>query len=123
VEKIKSKELAEFRTAALKSQGGRCGICKLPCSLQQAVVDHDHGTGEIRSVAHRGCNSLLGKLENNAARFGVVSRLSEFLHGAARYLMSPPGTGLIYPTHKTSEEKRTARLQRAKLLRKKKDGG
>jgi hypothetical protein len=68
----------------------------------------------VRGTLHRSCNSLLGKVENNSARFGVRS-LPEFLHGAAAYLQkhSTNITGLIHPTHKTDDEKRLARNKKA----------
>ena len=69
---------------------------------------------------HRSCNSLLGKLENNAARFGVRDRdMPAFLHGAASYILKHRTniTGLIHPTHKTDDEKRIARNKKAVAAR------
>ncbi len=75
----------------------------------------------MRGTLHRSCNALLGKVENNSARFGVKN-LSAFLHGAASYLQkhSTNITGLIHPTHKTDDEKRIARNKKAVLARAKK---
>lgn len=30
------------------------------------AVDHDHATGRVRGVIHRGCNSAIGSLGDNA---------------------------------------------------------
>lgn len=95
-------------------------MCKLPMKLDDAVLDHCHITGAVRGTAHRSCNALLGKVENNAARFGLPkARMSAFLHGIATYLQlhSTNITGLIHPTHKTEDEKRLARNKKARVRR------
>ncbi len=82
------------------------------------MLDHCHTTGAVRGTLHRSCNSLLGKVENNAARFGVKS-LPAFLNGAAKYLQRHTTniTGLIHPTHKSEDEKRLARNAKAVKVR------
>ena len=102
----------------LEAQAARCSLCGTPCTAQQAVLDHDHATGAVRGVLHRGCNSLLGKLENNAARYGVRD-IGTFTNGVAAYLRAhmTNTTGLIHPTHKTDEEKRLLRNKRARIKR------
>lgn len=116
--RLTQSQIKVHRERLLKEQAGRCSICQLPCTSAQAVLDHDHATGAIRGTAHRGCNSLLGKVENNAPRFGVSS-INAFLHGAARYLgiHSTNITGLFHPTFKTDEEKRLARNAKARKAR------
>lgn len=84
------------------------------------VLDHCHSTGAVRGTLHRSCNALLGKVENNHARFGVSkSSLPAFLHGAAKYLQihATNITGLLHPTHKTADEKRIATNKKAVLRR------
>ena len=116
--KLKASEVASTREQMLVNQGGRCALCKLPLPLGQAVLDHDHATGIVRGVLHRGCNSLLGKVENNHRRYGVRS-LDAFLAGTAAYLGNhiTDRTGLLHPTHKTEEEKRVARNAKARKTR------
>lgn len=121
--KLKASEVKAIREQKLREQGGRCALCQLPCTVAEAVLDHDHATGAVRGTLHRGCNSLLGKVENNAPRFGVgQSRLAAFCHGTAGYLQRHTTniTGLIHPTHKTDEEKRLARNAKARRARAKK---
>lgn len=49
----------------LEEQGGVCQICKKPCSTgQRLVVDHNHDTGQVRSLLCKGCNFRLGNLED-----------------------------------------------------------
>jgi Recombination endonuclease VII len=116
--RLKVSEVATERSTLLLAQGLRCALCKLPCSLAQAVLDHDHGTGAIRATLHRGCNSLLGKVENNYKRYGVIN-LAAFLSGLSSYLQAhmTNQTSLIHPTHKTEEEKRLSRNAKARKAR------
>lgn len=122
--KLKHAELPEVRELWWLRQGRRCALCQLDLKLDDAVMDHDHATGVCRGVLHRGCNSMLGKIENNHKRYGVP-QVGAFLHGAAAYLSKhafPPADALIYPTHKTAEEKRIARNTRARKARAAKKG-
>lgn len=97
---------------------GACALCRLPCSEQSAVLDHNHSTGAVRAALHRGCNALLGKVENNAARYGVPN-VSAFGAGLGPYLQRHQinQTGLLHPTHKTEDEKRLARNAKARKAR------
>lgn len=90
----------------------------MPCHPDEAVLDHDHGTGAVRAVLHRGCNALLGKVENNHKRYGIKN-LPAFLNGANAYLQRhlTNRTGLLHPTHKTEDEKRAKRNTKARATR------
>lgn len=102
----------------LTAQGNRCAICKLPLPATKAVLDHCHSGGHVRATLHSGCNSLLGKVENNYKRYGVPN-VAAFLNGAAAYLQrhETNQTGMIHPTHKTDDEKRLARNAKARKAR------
>jgi hypothetical protein len=121
--RLKQSQIADTRNNLLTDQGGRCALCKLPCSDEQAVLDHDHQTGAIRGTLHRGCNALLGKVENNYKRYGV-SNLRSFLSGLATYLERhlTNSTGLLHPTYKTEDEKRERRNKLARARRATKKG-
>lgn len=102
------------------ANGQRCELCQLPLKYEDAVVDHCHDHGGVRGVLHRGCNSLLGKIENNYKRFGITfDQLCAMLHQTASYLQKNRHniTGLIYPTHKTAEEKYQLKLKKARDAR------
>ncbi len=116
--KLKTTEVAPTRAALLTAQGNRCSMCQLPCSPTQAVLDHDHSTGIVRGVGHRGCNALLGKIENNHKRYGVPN-LPALLHGLPAYLQKhdTDQTGLLHPTHLTEDEKRLKRNAKARKAR------
>lgn len=103
----------------LKDQGGCCAICHKPIDLKiprEGVVDHDHHTGEVRGVLHRGCNGAEGKVANSVGRWAGVgmdyARIIPWLENLLAYLKRP-GTGYMYPTHETPEQK----AQKAKLKR------
>ena len=119
--RLKTTEVAACRERLRAAQGNTCAVCKLPCAPNEAVLDHDHSTGAIRATLHRGCNSLLGKLENNYKRYGVRS-LAAFAAGVAGYLQKHVTSqhGLLHPTHKSEEEKRLARNKKARTARAKK---
>ena len=45
--------------ALLRSQGGKCGICKCLPGRKRLCVDHDHATGRIRGLLCVRCNSAV----------------------------------------------------------------
>jgi len=119
--RLKHEEVAGVRAHLAEKQGGRCDICKQLVRAGEAVLDHHHGSGAVRGVLHRGCNALLGKIENNAPRYGVKD-VAAFAWGVAPYLQKHMVnvTGLLHPTHKSAEEKKELRNKRARLTRAKK---
>lgn len=116
--RLKTTEVGPTREKLREAQGKLCAICQQPLGLTEAVLDHDHETGAIRASLHRGCNALLGKVENNYKRYGVRN-LAAFLAGVAAYLQKHEQnrTGLLHPSHKTDEEKRIRRNTLARKRR------
>lgn len=124
--KISRGSLRSWAIGHLKTkQDGLCPICQKEISLEvkgnksDYVVDHCHETGEIRGVLHRSCNAAEGKVANAAGRWGAKSTKYEdiipFLVNLVNYLKHSQlmGTGLMYPDHKTPEQKaETARVKR-----------
>jgi hypothetical protein len=119
---MKADEIAPLRAALQVAQEDRCLACgkkfydKMPLD---PVLDHDHRTGEIRGVLHRGCNSLLGKIENYIPRAWLKpSDVPNVLAGFADYLMChSPAPGLLHPTFRTADEKVVRTKVRAKRRR------
>lgn len=104
-------------------QGGLCPLCQKEIDLTikgEGVIDHDHDTGEIRGILHRSCNAAEGKIANAAARWGAKANnypaIIAYLKQVVSYL-SAPGAGLIYPMHKTPDEKKDARNALARQRR------
>lgn len=114
--RIKTTEVAKVRGELYLAQSGKCGLCKWHIVKGEDVLDHDHATGAVRGVLHRTCNALLGKVENAYRRFGVKD-LAAWAQGMPTYLQhhAVNRTGLLHPTHRTTEEKR---LRRNALARK-----
>lgn len=125
--RLKTTEVAAWRQKLAAAQGGTCAICRQPLGTKaplDPVLDHCHTTGIVRGVLHRGCNALLGKLENNVKRYGVRDP-ARFLSGAWPYLAKHAnviggGDVVLHPTHKTEDEKRELRNKRARAARAKK---
>lgn len=49
----------------LDKQGGKCAICEQGNGLRRLCVDHCHETGAVRGLLCTGCNSAIGKLDDN----------------------------------------------------------
>jgi hypothetical protein len=113
MQKLSRTMMRSFVARHLKTkQDGLCPLCKKPIDLTvkgEGVLDHDHDSGEIRGVLHRSCNAAEGKIANAAARWGAkssaYSAIILYLQNLVSYLTAP-GAGLIYPMHKTADEKR-----------------
>lgn len=118
--KLKASELAAWRAKTLVEQGNVCLLCgEKPTPKFPAVADHDHTTGQLRGVLCRGCNSAAGVIENFRARYGLTNtaEFSRFLTRLVPYLYKDHGD-LMYPTHRTADEKRLLKNKRATAARK-----
>jgi hypothetical protein len=114
--KAKPKDIKALRDLYLKEQNGLCALCHEPIDPQEAVLDHCHRTGYLRSVLHRGCNAYIGHMENNQARNRITAnRLTNILANFEIYVSSH--RLVLHPTHRTPEEKAIRAKKRAKLAR------
>lgn len=92
-------------------QGGLCPLCGEAIDLtkpREGVIDHDHDTGEIRGVLHRSCNSGEGKVANAAGSWIAKSMKYPAIRRVLQRLLAyyeSAGTGYMYPTHVSAEEK------------------
>lgn len=113
--KLKYNEVKQVRESMWQSQACLCAMCSLPLELDEACLDHHHQTGAVRGVCHRGCNSLEGKIANAVKRFGVQD-MKALLSGLLMYYAKheTDQTGLIYPSHKTAQEKKAAAAKKRK---------
>ena len=111
--KLTAKELTIWRQTQLSKQLGLCGICHLPIGIGKAVADHDHATGHMRTVLHRGCNALLGKVENNYKRMGVSEEeLANFAPNLYNYIKADYLDQPLHPTH--GRKKKRSKLTKRK---------
>lgn len=116
--KLKQSEIREYRTAQLQHQGQKCALCG-DFITEDPVLDHCHKTGLLRQVLHRGCNSLLGKIENSMPRSRVdIRRLEGIARNLVNYLTTTH-TNITHPTHLTQEEKHAKLARKRKQNRKK----
>lgn len=127
--KVRPKDLEKVRVAILRMQGGKCPLCleAIRPGKKKPATDHDHFTGYIREVLCLYCNGMLGKVENSSRKavgkggdsLAWLKRVLKYLelHDTPQWSVKGVRTGLIYPTHKTAEDKRLMRLEKAKLKR------
>lgn len=119
--KIKSTDIAQVRDELLEKQNWICPVCNqsLRYTLtRNIVVDHDHNTGYIRAVMHRGCNKAEGSIFKTAQKWGKAANLQEVIKVlesliAFWKLHNKPQTNLIYYNHKTPKEKQEAAKKKA----------
>lgn len=116
--RLKPQDIKPLRLELLKQQNYTCAICQEPLTEQQAVLDHCHQTGRIRSVLHRGCNCYIGHLENNQKRNQITaSRLTSILANYATYVQTQKD--ILHPAYRTPEERQERARKRAKKRRQK----
>ena len=119
MERITASMIAPVRARILAQQGGVCVLCRrkptVPC------LDHCHRNGWVRGVLCRGCNAMLGKLENNRGRYGLANDKDflAFLANIGVYLHKHHAgpTNLLHPSYKTEDQKRLARNAKARKTR------
>lgn len=107
--RLTAKTLTEWRATKVAAQGNVCALCGDPFDVKNPPVgDHDHRTGLMRAVLHRGCNAALGHVENNAARYFLTDpkRLHKWSRALVSYILTDYGDNPIHPTHRTADEKR-----------------
>jgi len=109
---LSSKHISVLRNNLLTLQGGKCKICSVDLTKDSAAcLDHHHqkknkGSGLIRGVVCRTCNSFLAKSENNATRFRISKeQLPIILMQMASYL-----TSAQYPYMHPSEKPKVRKL-------------
>lgn len=104
ITKLRYKDIAEYRAMQLERQQRCCALCGEAID-GDPVLDHDHKSGFVRMVLHRGCNALLGKIENNLARNKVnLKRLEGIAQNLIKYITESE-TELLHPKHKVKKRK------------------
>lgn len=106
--RLKYTEVKEFREQQLIRQGQCCSLCG-EVIIDDAVLDHCHKTGKIRSVLHRGCNALLGKIENNMPRNRITMRRLEMISQNLVKYLEQEYADIVHPTYKKKEPKMPGR--------------
>ena len=116
-ERLKAAAVRAYRELELASQGGLCALCGEPIETGKAVLDHDHKTGRIRGVLHRGCNALEGNITNALPRNLITpERLTAIFANWDQYHAQPKD--LLHPSHRTPDERKIRAKKRAKARKK-----
>lgn len=111
IRQLKQSELSKLREEILDEQNGICPLCNNPIPEGYACLDHEHkrkikGSGQLRSVLCRNCNTFLGKLENNSKRCNIsLKNLPQVLRRTSKYLLQEHKP-FIHP----SEREKTPKL-------------
>jgi len=117
--RLTASQTKPYRDNLLAKQAGRCRLCGDKVAKGEEVLDHDHKTGRCRGVLHRGCNAMLGHIENNMPRHKLTNtgRLARFLAGVVQYISDDYSDRPFHSTHRTEEEKRLKRNAKARKAR------
>lgn len=124
--RIKRSEVKKITLQLLKQQNEKCVLCMQPIPPGMACLDHDHSTGEIRSVLCKNCNGMEGKIFNRANRAKRSMTVIEWTERLIKYWKyhSTPRHNLLHWTFKTAEEKRletNAKARKRRALKKAKE--
>lgn len=117
--KLKASEVPKVREALRARQDAICPLCHTKLTSSNSCLDHDHTTGAIRGVLCRNCNGIEGKIKSLVRRASRSIGDDVWLDNLREYRKhhSIDRTNLVYPTHKTEQEKRLARNARARKRR------
>ena len=117
--RLKTSQVSGVKAKLLAKQEFKCGICPLEITVSEACLDHDHSTGFIRGVLCRNCNGLEGKFKTLAIRGRRGMPHAEYVKRVAEYWIehAVPKYPVMYPTHKTDDEKRVIRNKKARVAR------
>lgn len=122
--RITRSQVKGVTVAMLQRQKGICPLCLEPIDLNvqghksSYTLDHNHETGEIRAVLHRSCNGAEGKVLSQVGRWGAGKVSYEAVIPYLERLLAywkhhqEHGTGLMYPDHKTPEQKHLINLKK-----------
>jgi hypothetical protein len=111
--RLKQKDIKQYRLQMIKSQGGMCPLCQSELLPEEACLDHDHDTGHVRFALHRSCNSAEGRIVSWAKR----SRATDpyfFLKNLYDLHRKDYSSNPLHPAHLTPTEKEIKKLKKHK---------
>lgn len=117
--RLTNSQIQVVRDQLAAAQGGRCAICKKALAGAIATLDHNHQTGFCRGVLCNNCNGMEGRISKLATRAKYNLSTLQWLRNLVAYLEfhSIQRTNMMHPTHKTPEQKRVIKNQKARDLR------
>lgn len=124
--KLNRNQLNSYKIKLIREQNGICPISLVKFDLthlENAVVDHDHITGEIRGVLDRSANACEGKVSQAVAKWGRCgldyNQIIPYLERLVEYLKAE-GKGVMYPFQKESKKRPNNRAKMIRELKKQK---
>lgn len=118
MQKLTASQIKARREALREAQLNACALCGEYVAPDEAVLDHDHKAGHCRGVLHRGCNAMLGHIENNRPRHKLLGgRLKRMLAAVFEYIHKDYSDQPLHPTHRTEDQKRERRNTQARKRR------
>ena len=115
--RLKQKELADYRYELWCEQSHICPLCDKQIEKEDAVLDHSHTEGHVRRVLHRACNSSEGRVMKWAYSSKHHDPIA-FLKNLIKYHEGDYTNMPLHPKHLTPNEKEIKKL--TKLMRAKK---
>ena len=117
--RLTAAQVKAWREKRRLDQLSRCALCRELVSELEAVADHCHKSGRLRGVLHRGCNAMLGSIENNMPRHKLtdIRRLTALLRAVPAYLWANYDHEPLHHTHRTPDERREKRNAKARKTR------
>ena len=115
--RLKQKEIADFRTDLWYEQSCICPLCDKKIDRDDAVLDHCHTEGHVRRVLHRACNSSEGRV----MKWAYSSKHHDpikFLKNLIKYHEQDYTNMPLHHTYLTPNEKEIKKL--TKIMRAKK---
>jgi len=110
--RLKQSEIEEMRLRLLDEQNHICALCGKYIAEEQAVLDHCHETGHIRSVLHRSCNSSEGRILAFAHKRCQADDPMTFIQNLVKYWQEDFTHQPIHPSHLLDEEKERRQLKK-----------
>ena len=108
--KLKPKDVPVYRRKKLNEQRNICALCGKKIAAKDATLDHDHATGYCRTVLHRTCNSVEGRVLHWARRSGTSP--AQFLSNLLSYWAVDYSNNPIHPNHRTDKDKQATGIRR-----------
>lgn len=112
MKRLKTKEISDYRDKLLKEQNNLCGLQNIPIEEGQAVLDHNHTDGFIRSVLSRNANAIEGRILSLIGRLKGTPEPIQFLKDLIQYWEQDYSHHPYHPNHKLEQEKEKTKLKR-----------
>ena len=110
--KIKAKEVKAIREQMVRKQRFKCPLCRENLTYEDAVLDHCHDSGHIRTALHRSCNSAEGRVKEWAGKRSRGDDPDLWLRNLLRYWKQDYTTNPIHHTHGAKKRKRRTRTRK-----------